>query len=386
LKKFFFFLFFFSIYIHSDENIVIVISMDGVRYDFPQLTNNGGFDLIELDGLKATSLVPVYQSSTFPAHISMATGVTPDKHGVLHNSFYDKTRGSYSYSADASWIEAEPVWSILERNNIKTATYFWVGSETDWNGTQISYSKAPFDGGVLEKDKTKKILEWIDLESDLRPRLIMSWWHGTDTISHKKGSLDPEVIQQLRKQDQELLNLINEITKRNIWDIVTLIIVSDHGISDVSNYINLKEILNINSIDARLSVGPAVGHIFLDNHDELKRSESILKKVPELTVWEKASLPSEYNMLHEQRTGDLIVTTDAPNMLVTWNSSNPPKGMHGYDPVDNIEMEGIFFALGNNVSNLKIEKVHQLDIAPTILNLLDVDIPNYMSGDIINLN
>jgi len=130
--------------------------MDGVRYDFPQLTNNGGFDLIELDGLKATSLVPVYQSSTFPAHISMATGVTPDKHGVLHNSFYDKTRGSYSYSADASWIEAEPVWSILERNNIKTATYFWVGSETDWNGTQISYSKAPFDGGVLEKDKTKK--------------------------------------------------------------------------------------------------------------------------------------------------------------------------------------------------------------------------------------
>ena len=360
--------------------------MDGVRYDFPQLTNNGGFDLIELDGLKATSLIPVYQSSTFPAHISMATGVTPDKHGVLHNSFYDKTRGTYSYSADASWIEAEPVWSILERNNIKTATYFWVGSETDWNGTQISYSKAPFDNGVLEKDKTRKILEWVDLDSDLRPRLIMSWWHGTDTISHKKGSLDLEVIQQLRKQDQELLNLINEITKRNIWDIVTLIIVSDHGISDVSNYINLKEILNINSIDARLSIGPAVGHIFLDNHDELKRSESILKKVPELTVWERASLPSEYNMLHEQRTGDLIVTTDAPNMLVTWNSSNPPKGMHGYDPVDNIEMEGIFFALGNNVSNLKIEKVHQLDIAPTILNLLDVDIPNYMSGDIINLN
>ena len=113
--------------------------MDGVRHDFPQLSQKGGFEYIQAEGLSASSLVPVYQSTTFPSHVSMATGVTPDKHGILHNSFYDVNRGTYSYSPDASWIESEPVWAILERNNIKTATYFWVGSETDWNGTQITY-------------------------------------------------------------------------------------------------------------------------------------------------------------------------------------------------------------------------------------------------------
>ena len=98
----------------------------------------------------------MYQSSTFPTHVTMATGVTPDKHGILHNGFFDRNRGFYSYSPDASWIESEPIWSLVERQGIKTATYFWVGSESDWEGTKITYSKAPFNGRISEKDKTPK--------------------------------------------------------------------------------------------------------------------------------------------------------------------------------------------------------------------------------------
>lgn len=360
--------------------------MDGVRYDFPELTKDGGLALIKQNGLKADALIPVFQSSTFPAHVSMATGVTPDKHGILHNSFYDKNRGSYSYSPDASWIESEPIWALLERNNLKTATYFWVGSETDWNGTKISYSKAPFNGRISEKSKTKQILEWLDLEDRLRPRLIMSWWHGTDSISHENGALDSKVINQLKRQDQELLNLINAISSRDLWNKVTLLVVSDHGMSNVSNFINLKEILKSKDISARLSVGPAVGHIFLDNPKDMALAKTALEENNALSVWDKSNLPPEYNMLHDNRTGDIIVTTTVPNMLVSRTSSNPPKGMHGYDPANNKEMEGIFFAMGGNVSKAKIKKVHQLDIAPTILNLLNVKIPEYMSGKVIDLN
>ena len=49
-------------------------------------------------------------------------------------------------------------------------------------------------------------------------------------------------------------------------------------------------------------------------------------------------------------------------------------------------MEGIFFAMGNKVSNRKTEKVHQLDIAPTVLDLLNLKIPGHMTGSIIDLN
>ena len=385
LKKLCFLLFLFSSFIYSDENIVIVISLDGIRYDYLERTETDAFSYLRKGGASASSLVPVYQSSTFPTHVTMATGVTPDLHGILHNSFYDKERGSFSYSPDASWIQFEPVWSILENQNMKTATYFWVGSETDWRGTSISYSKAPFNGRIGEKEKLDQILEWLDMEIDLRPRLIMSWWHGTDSVAHQKGATHPDVFKQLNKQDKILFQLIEEISLRNIWNKVTLLVVSDHGMSDVSNFINLKEILKLNSIKARISTGPAVAHIFLENKEDLKKAISSLRENQQLSVWSKENLPKEFNMFNETRTGDVIVTTSIPNMLVTRNNSNPPIGMHGYNPRDNKQMHSIFLAYGNKVANKRLQKVHQLDIAPTILDLLNLDVPKCMQGRIIDL-
>lgn len=344
------FFLFFSFLTYTEENIVVVISMDGVRHDYPNLLSGGGFNFISEKGLVATSLVPMYQSSTFPTHVTMATGVTPDKHGILHNGFFDRNRGFYSYSPDASWIESEPIWSLLERQGIKTATYFWVGSESDWEGTKITYSKAPFNGRISEKDKTKQILDWLDLEPKERPRLIMTWWHGSDSIAHQSGSINGKVLNQLRKQDKELLNLITEIEKRGYWENITLIVVSDHGMSDVDNFINIKEILKNNSIDSTLSIGPAIGHVFLDDLSDKDSAISALKQDSDLIVWDGGELPENYNMFHPTRTGDIVVETHAPNMLVTRKNSNPPKGMHGYDPSRNKEMEGIFYAYGNKVS------------------------------------
>ena len=85
-------------------------------------------------GVKAKSLIPVYQSTTFPTHVSMATGVYPNTHGIMHNSFYDKQKGSYSYSPEANWIESKPIWAYLEEKGIKTATYFWVDPALDVTG------------------------------------------------------------------------------------------------------------------------------------------------------------------------------------------------------------------------------------------------------------
>ncbi len=51
--------------------------MDGVRHDYVDQPDLEAFRFLNENGLKAKSLIPVYQSSTFPSHVSMATGVTP---------------------------------------------------------------------------------------------------------------------------------------------------------------------------------------------------------------------------------------------------------------------------------------------------------------------
>ena len=359
--------------------------MDGFRYDYPNQSVDGGFSKIAKEGLRADYLTPVYQSSTYPAHVSMATGVSPIKHGILHNGFFDTKKGSFSYDPDANWIEVAPLWILAEQQGIKAATYFWVGSETDWNGTSISYSKAPFNGRVTEKEKISQILSWMDMSEGQRPRLIMSWWHGTDSIAHELGPNHKSVINQINKQDKLLLSLINQIEERKLWSKTTLIVVSDHGMSEITNLINIKEILKSDSINARLSLGPAIGHIFLEEEKEIPQALMALRANKELQVYSRDEIPTEIGV-HESRTGDIVLTTSAPNMLVSRNNKTPPKGMHGYNPSLNKEMNGIFYAYGFGVANKSIEGIHQLDLAPTAAKLLGIKMPDIIEGRAIQLD
>ena len=369
----------------DNENTLIILSLDGFRYDYPNQSVDGGFSKIAKEGLRADYLTPVYQSSTYPAHVSMATGVSPIKHGILHNGFFDTKKGSFSYDPDANWIEVAPLWILAEQQGIKAATYFWVGSETDWNGTSISYSKAPFNGRVTEKEKISQILSWMDMSEGQRPRLIMSWWHGTDSIAHELGPNHKSVKNQINKQDKLLLSLINQIEERKLWSKTTLIVVSDHGMSEITNLINIKEILKSDSINARLSLGPAIGHIFLEEEKEIPQALMALRANKELQVYSRDEIPTEIGV-HESRTGDIVLTTSAPNMLVSRNNKTPPKGMHGYNPSLNKEMNGIFYAYGFGVANKSIEGIHQLDLAPTAAKLLGIKMPDIIEGRAIQLD
>ena len=360
--------------------------MDGLRHDYPEKSESGGFSLMSSKGVKAKSLLPVYQSTTFPTHVSMATGVYPDTHGILHNSFYDKQKGSYSYSPEANWIESKPIWAYLEEKGIKTATYFWVGSETDWNGIEISYSKFPFSNSVSEKTKIQQILDWLSLPDNERPRLIMSWWHGIDSTAHKYGMSDNRVSQKFIEQDQHLLDLINKIEEKDLWKKLTLIVVSDHGMTDISNLINVNELLKKGEIKSKVSLGPAIGHIFLENKEDISKAIKTLKQNKFIRVKRKNEIDDSLNLIHPTRTGDIVIFTESPNMLVSRNNNNQPIGMHGYNPKTNKDMEGIFLAYGNKIKPMKISKVKQVDVAPTILSLLDVEIPKYMEGNEIQLN
>ena len=229
-------------------------------------------------------------------------------------------------------------------------------------------------------EKIKQILDWLSLPEDERPRLIMTWWHGIDSTAHKYGINNKKTRQSLIQQDQHLLDLINQIKEKDLWKKVTLIVVSDHGMTDISNLININELLKTSNIKAKSSIGPAIGHIFLEDQSDLQKAMKALKQNKFIEVKRKNEIHKSLNLLHPTRTGDIVVLTKSPNMLVSRKNNNPPIGMHGYNPEVNKDMEGIFFAYGNKIQPLQIGKVHQVDVAPTILSLLNVEIPKYMEG------
>ena len=161
--------------------IVVVLSWDGVRHDYPDMGDYPALKRMAREGVRADRLLPVFPSATFPGHVSMATGTYPDRHGVVDNRFFDSARGYYQDRGDADWIEAEPLWIAAERQGVPSATYFWVGSETDWRGQGTRMRVAPFDATHSEMRKVAQILEWLALPESERPRLIMSYWSGNST-------------------------------------------------------------------------------------------------------------------------------------------------------------------------------------------------------------
>ena len=68
---------------------VLLISLDGFRWDYLDRGVSPNLQSIIDRGVRAKSLIPAFPSETFPNHYSIVTGVYPQTHGIVKNSFYD---------------------------------------------------------------------------------------------------------------------------------------------------------------------------------------------------------------------------------------------------------------------------------------------------------
>ena len=121
--------------VHKNKPYVILISIDGYRHDYAKLWEPSGPAYAIENGAQASKgLEPPFPSKTFTAHWSLITGLHPDKHGIVGNTFYDpKLKKRYKYtdrrtSRDGKWYGGWPLWSWAEHHNMRTATMFWPGS------------------------------------------------------------------------------------------------------------------------------------------------------------------------------------------------------------------------------------------------------------------
>lgn len=374
--------------------VVIVLSWDGLRHDYPDLHPDvvrlPALARVAAEGVRAGRLTPVFPANTFPGHVSLATGTYPDRHGIPDNVFLDREKGLYRYSPDANWLDAEPMWIAAERQGVPVATYFWVGSESDWRGQGTRYRVAPFDGDRPEAEKVDQILAWLRLPPAERPRLVMSYWAGADEAGHHHGPDSAEVRSALAAQDAQLLRLLAGLDADGAWETTTLIIVSDHGMLERGENLDLAGALAEAGIEATV-LGAAVAHVFLKDPAQLAAAEQVAGALAHVRVFRGADLPDSFRLRHPTRTGDLVVMADPPYtldrppgyegvLMTVLQAFGASFGMHGYDP-QLPEMGGVFMAMGRGISaDLQLGEVRQIDVAATVAHLLDIDPPLQSEG------
>jgi hypothetical protein len=250
-----------------------------------------------------------------------------------------------------------------------------------------------------------QILAWLSLPAAERPRLIMSYWAGTDRVGHWYGPDSDRLIDQISAQDAQLQRLLAGIDAlagtsaagawaADAWKDTTLIIVSDHGMAETTEYIDLAGALAEAGIAARVS-GAAVAQIFIDQSAghaaDLARAGAVLEAIAGVQVYAGAELPEWMRLAHPTRTGDWVVTTQPPytfsrpaglegSVVAVMSALGWGFGSHGYHP-DLADMGGVFLALGRGVPNdVNIPVVHQVDVAATVAVLLGINPPRDSEG------
>ena len=166
------------------DRYVVVLSMDGFRSDYPARAHTPTLDSLARVGIKA-AFRPCYPSVTFSNHYSMATGLHPDHHGLINNSFYDAELDSVftTNCLDGRFFGGEPIWNTAERQGIRTATYYWVGSEVAQATGQPSIWKK-FDKSIPIEARADSVIAWLQLPESVRPHLIMWYWEEPDYTGH----------------------------------------------------------------------------------------------------------------------------------------------------------------------------------------------------------
>ncbi len=380
---------------------VIVLSWDGIRHDYLDRGGLPALARMQREGARAEHLIPPFPSNTFPSHVTLATGAPADRHGIVGNRFFDPARGpeaEFDYGDDASWIDAEPLWVAAERQGVRSAVFFWVGSETDWRGRGATYREAPFDSKVPERKKVDQILAWLDLPAAERPQLIMAYWHGADQAGHRHGPESSNVDDALREQDTQLGRLLAGLDARAAWDDTTLLIVSDHGMIEVDQPVDARKLLREAGVAARVVNATALAIIYLrDPADSAAAQRAIeaLSATQGVTAYPSAQLPTALRYSHASRLGQVVAIAEPPHMFRSgaravaesaYRALGGSTGGHGYNPATVSEMNGIFVALGREVGvGARLPAAQAIDLAPTIAALLGIDPPEHSEGTALDL-
>ncbi|XP_023227339.1 ectonucleotide pyrophosphatase/phosphodiesterase family member 6-like [Centruroides sculpturatus] len=345
---------------------LLVILVDGVRWDYMNDSNLSGFQMIAKNGMKANYVTPIFPTNSYPNWYTIVTGLYAENHGIVQNYMYDKEKDDiflmalHSNASHAHWWNyAEPLWITAEKNGIKTAMYWWDGCQVVIRGKKPSFCREYENywiWGKVNKDTKDALFKILDMFQNQDYGLGLVYYEAVDANGHFRGPNSKERKKALQDIDSILLSLQEEINRRNLENEVNLMIVSDHGMMPVNQdikIIRIESAIKLDDIHLMLDHGPM--SMILPKEGKEDKVYNDLKKgnFKGLKVYKKEEMPEIYHYKHRlvfpivlvAEKGYLIQSL-SERMKMKPFSDRIYKGYHGYDPYLYEEMRTILYARG----------------------------------------
>jgi len=370
----------------KNDQVTVIISLDGFRWDYTQWYDTPFLDRMAEEGVEA-ALIPSYPSKTFPNHYTLATGLYPDHHGIIGNKFINRATGKkFSLSNrevkhDAHYYGGEPIWLTAQRQGLRTAVFYWPGSDVAVQGKYpdkyFNYDQEP---RLTFGQRIDGILKQLRRPEAKRPQLIMAYFEQPDHNGHVYGPQAKQTRIAVMEIDKLISNLYERIQKLPISDKVNFIVVSDHGMTLTmpEKHINARQYLKKEWYYDIEGDAPANIYVREGCADSICLA---LQGVDHIRVWHRTEVPYYLHYGTNENVGDVVIDTE-----LGWLFSDKKAeygGTHGYDPSYN-DMHALFRAVGPAFKHISLPHFPNVDVYPLLCHLLGIEpAPNDGSLNIV---
>uniref|UniRef100_A0A8C2J1F9 Ectonucleotide pyrophosphatase/phosphodiesterase 1 n=1 Tax=Cyprinus carpio TaxID=7962 RepID=A0A8C2J1F9_CYPCA len=343
---------------------LLLVSLDGFRAGYMEAYSSllPVINKLRKCGTSTPFMRPAYPTKTFPNHYTIVTGLYPESHGIVDNKMYDVTRNaSFSLKADEkfnpAWYQGEPVWLTAMKNKLKTATFFWPGSDVKVNGHFPDY--------------------WVKYD---RPDFYTLYLEEPDYAGHRHGPMSTQVIEALLNVDRLLGMLMEGLKERQLHRCVNLVLVSDHGMEEasckkavfVSDYLeNIDDITVIQGPAARVRPKRLPDEFFSFDYEGLVKNLSCREPDQPMRPYLKEHLPKRLHF-----ASNIRIERAHLYMQPGWQAPNEIKycsgGFHGSDNVFK-NMQAIFIGYGPGIhSKTNVLPFENIEIYNLLCDLLGI--------------
>ncbi|ERF70989.1 hypothetical protein EPUS_03268 [Endocarpon pusillum Z07020] len=361
---------------HLFAPTTILVSLDGFRADFLNRGLTPALNSFIASGVSPRYMLPSFPSVTFPNHFTLVTGLYPESHGVVGNSFWDPELSEEFFYTDPlrslqpKWWTAEPLWVTAENQGVRTAVHMWPGSEAHIPPLEPTYLDK-FNKNEALTTKIERILGLLDLPGDFdnsegvspdrRPQLIAAYVPNVDSDGHKYGPNSTEIRVTISDVDSMLAILMEGLYDRNLTEIVNVVVLSDHGMATTSNtrLVQLDDLIDLSLVD-HIDGWPLRGlRLTNPSRDVPILYEKLLKESESsqgFEVYTLDTMPERYHFANNNRIAPLWIMPKTGWAIVERKEFDVteaqaagtiyhPMGIHGYDHEHPL-MRAIFVARG----------------------------------------
>jgi predicted AlkP superfamily pyrophosphatase or phosphodiesterase len=384
------------------------------------------------EGATSDAMTVSNPSITWPCHTSLITGVTPQKHGVLFNGLLVRQPGGLPPKVEP-WVDKSrlvlvpTLYDIAHAAGLTTAESDWVAvtrpGTIQWSFGEIPDATSPvvremIAAGIVTAEQIagmqpgsgRNKTVWRDdlwtkgaihMFKQHKPNLLLYHSLNSDSTHHRYGPGTDPSYTALAFADRLLGDLVRAVNESGLRERTTFIVTTDHGFKKVANFSYPNVVLkqagllkiagpNVTQCDAYAVTQGGIAFVYILNP---ARKAELLPRLKELfAAAEGVGRVIDAREAHEfgmptpgdnQGMGELILYpkngyaffAGAAGDAVAGPSVNYA-GSHGYFNGDS-ELDGIFIASGPGIKRgARLERMRNIDVAPTIARLLDLSLPN----------